>query len=145
MDAIQFILKEHAKVRHTLSKFKKTLSTSRKKQIFNSLCNDLIRHETMEEKVWYPHLKKSVQLRTVIKHLISEEKTAEKEIKKMNKIKESEEWDAKLQKFKKAVLHHAREEEKKLFPKVRATLDKKELSLLGKKLQAFKTKWKKTH
>lgn len=142
MDAIKFLLKEHQKVRRVLASIKKKPKGQKsKKTMFNNLCKDLIRHETMEETVWYPYLKKNLKLKTTISHLISEENMAEKEIKKINKIKEEDEWNKKFLKFSKAVLHHASEEEKYLFPKVKNALETKELNNLGKKMQVFKSKW----
>ncbi|HEX2549213.1 MAG TPA: hemerythrin domain-containing protein [Gammaproteobacteria bacterium] len=142
MDAIKFLLQEHKKVRRALTSInQKSKGQETKKRMFKNLCQDILRHETMEEKVWYPYLKKNLKLKKTINHLISEENVAEKEIKKIKKVKEDAEWNKKFLKFKKAVLHHAAEEEKKLFPKVKNALETKELTELGKKMQIFKKKW----
>jgi len=45
-------------------------------------------------------------------------------------------------KFKRDIDHHAKEEEKELFPKVRKLLTKKELNILGTKMKKFKAKLK---
>jgi hemerythrin superfamily protein len=142
MDAIQFILKEHKKVKRVLASIsQKSKRQITKKKMFNHLCQDLLRHETMEETVWYPYLKKNTKLKKTIQHLISEENHAEKEIKKIKKIDNDVEWNKKFLKFKIAVLHHAAEEEQQLFPKVKKALEKKELNALGKKMLTFKKKW----
>jgi hemerythrin superfamily protein len=108
--------------------------------MFDFLCKDLVRHEKMEQKIWYPYLKEYVQLNTKIKHLLKEEKTAAKAIKEFKKIKTSEKWETKFIAFKKDVFHHAKEEETKLFPSVKKKLESNELKMIGKKLNTFKNK-----
>ena len=97
----------------------------------------------MEQKIWYPHFKKSKKIKSEVKHLLSEEKHAEKEIKKFKIIKTEEEWNEKFSKFKKAVEQHADEEEHKLFPNVKVILNKDELQEIGKQMRKFKSKFKK--
>lgn len=139
MNAIDFLIKEHNKVRKTFAEISKGIHRDiTKKEMFNELCQELIRHETMEQEIWYPNLKKNEKLRDIIKHLISEEKTAAKTIKEFGKIKIQKEWEEKFLKFKKDVEHHANEEEDKLFPKVEKLLDAAELKRIGKELYEFK-------
>src|SRR5437899_742586 len=90
MDAIKFLLKEHNKIRKTFTKIKKKSREVTQKKIFDLLCKDLVRHEKMEQKIWYPYLKKHTHLKNKIKHLLKEEKTAAKAIKEFKKIKNSE-------------------------------------------------------
>ncbi len=144
MDAITFLHKEHVKIKNSLTVIsKKSRSYASKRKMFNTLCQYLIRHEAMEHKLWYPHFKNNKKLKPEVKHLLSEEKHAAKEIKKLKPIKVQGEWEKKFVKFKKAVIHHAKEEESDLFPNVRQCLDKAELQAIGKKMRQFKNKHKK--
>ena len=138
MNAISLLRKEHTKVRAIFSKISKKNHqyATRKKQLAN-LCQDLIRHEMMEHRVWYPAFKNNKKIKSEVRHLLSEEKHAEKAIKQFKKIKSKEEWEIKFSKFKKAVKHHAREEETKLFPNVKKILTKAELEKIGKKMRKF--------
>lgn len=148
MNAIIFLIKEHNKVRKLLKEIsKKTRRYNTKKSLFKILCNDLLRHESMEQKIWYPNFKKSKKIKSEVKHLLTEEKHAEKEIKKFKLIKTEEEWDQHFSKFKKAVEHHAYEEEHKLFPNVKEILNNEELDSIGLKMRQFKSKYnkKKSH
>jgi hemerythrin superfamily protein len=139
MDAITFLLKEHDKVRKTFAEINdESHRDETKKEMFNALCQDLIRHETMEQKVWYPHFKNNEKLDDTVKHLITEEKSAANTIKEFEKIKTEPEWEEKFLKFKKDVEHHASEEEHKLFPVVKKILDEVELEKIGKEMQEFK-------
>jgi len=139
MDAIKFLLKEHNKVRRIFKDInKKSRRDLTKRKIFKELCHDLIVHETMEQKKWYPTLKKNKDLKDTIKHLLSEEKKAAKTIKTFKNIKSPEEWNKKFFEFKNDVEHHASEEEEKLFPKVKKLFDEAELKKLGKEMYQFK-------
>jgi len=144
MNAITFLKKEHDKVRKLLKAItKKSHRYETKKKMFKTLCTDLLRHESMEQKVWYPNFKKSRKIKTEVKHLLSEEKHAEKVIRKFKVIKTEEEWDKLFSKFKKAVEHHAHEEEHKLFPNVKEILDEEELKVIGGEMRKFKNKYNK--
>lgn len=144
MNAIEFILKEHRKIRKSFAAITKPSRTiASQKKMFTVLSKFLASHEKMEETLWYPKLRKHTKLRSVIKLLISEEKAAGKVIKKMKTIKKDDElWEEKLLALKKAVAKHASDEEKKLFPKVKKLVEIDELKIIGKKLQAFRKKHK---
>jgi len=143
MDAITFILNEHKKIRKNFAAITKiNLSISAKKRRFVTLSKFLDTHEKMEEKIWYPALKKNSKLRVTIKLLIAEEKKAAQVIKKMKATKDNEIWNETLSKLKKAVSNHAKDEETKLFPKVEKLIEEEDLIALGKKLKAFRSKHK---
>ena len=143
MNAIDFLIKEHNKVRQVLADISDgSHRDTTKRKLFESLSHDLIRHETMEETVWYPRFKNDEKLDVRVKHLISEEKIAEKAIKKFDNIKTQQEWEKMFVKFKRDVEHHADEEEKKLFPNVRKILDENKLEEIGKQMREFKEKYK---
>jgi hemerythrin superfamily protein len=139
MNAIKFLLKEHDKVRRLLADISDVSHKYETKiKLFDDLCQDLVTHETMEQKVWYPRLKDNEKLYDTIKHLIAEEKTAAKEIKEFKKIDSEDKWQEKFVTFKKAVERHANEEEKKLFPQVEKYLTEDELDEIGMEMRKFK-------
>src|SRR5436853_6465785 len=107
MDAISYLRSEHRRFRQTLTAISKATQLSTKKTKFNAFCKDLLRHETMEEKVWYPVLKRRPQLKKIIAHLLSEEKSAAQAIKKFKKVNFDFMWKLRFYKFKHDVDHHA--------------------------------------
>jgi iron-sulfur cluster repair protein YtfE (RIC family) len=139
MNAISFLLKEHDHVRKTFAEIAdESHRLETKKNMFQSLGAELIRHETMEQKTWYPKLKENKELALIIQHLVSEEKSAAETIKELDKTKNDEEWAEIFFKLKEDVEHHAAEEESKLFPKVKSFLEEKELEEIGKEMREFK-------
>ena len=116
MNAIDFLLKEHNKVRDLLADLNDPSHREEtKRNLFETIRFELIRHEKMEQTIWYPKLKSNNKLFEEIKHLISEEKDASKLIEHLNKIQNSPEWEKELLKLQKNVEHHANEEENDLF------------------------------
>lgn len=140
MNAIDIILQDHDHIRHMFSEVNKKLDSNidECRAKFAQLKDFIIKHETMEQKVWYPELEKHDNLKPIIAHLKKEEKKAGMEIKKLDKIKDNKEWAAKVKKLEKAVEHHAHEEESKLLPKVKKDLDRQTLEEIGGKLKNFK-------
>ncbi len=143
MNAIQFLLKEHETVKKMLTEIaNKSHRDETKKKMFDTLSQDLIRHEKMEQEVWYPHFRDNKKIDDIVKHLITEEKSAANTIKELDKIKDQESWEEKFSKFKKDVEHHASEEENKLFPQVEKILTDAELEEIGKEMDEFKKEFK---
>ena len=142
MNAIDLLVAEHNKVRKTLSEMASpTKPIAEKKKTFQGLRYDLLRHEKMEQTVWYPHFKNSEKLDNTVKQLIKEEQEAHHEIQDLNKIEAEDEWNRQFVKFKNDVEHHAQEEETKLFPQVRAILSEQELTAIGAEMQKFEEEY----
>jgi hemerythrin superfamily protein len=139
MNAIDFLINEHEKVKINLAKISDTNHTEDARlKLFTDLCKDLLRHETMEHTVWYPHFKNNPKLSRTVKHLLKEENHAEKAIKSFPNIKNFNEWEAKFAKFKSDVEAHAKEEETLLFPEVKKLLSEEDLLKIGKAMANFK-------
>lgn len=142
MNAIDFLIKEHNRVRSTFVEINKNSHRDEtKRKMFDTLCDELIRHEEMEHKVWYPYFKNDKRLTDTVKHLLVEEKHAEKAIAQFDNLRNQQAWDEKYQKFQRDVEHHAREEEKDLFPQVQKILDEKTLEEIGKEMLQFKKQY----
>lgn len=117
----------------------------KQKKMFEALGNDLVRHEEMEHKVWYPHLRDDLQLNEEIKHLLKEENYAEREIERLSAIKSEAVWEEHFAKFKKEVEHHAKEEEMQLFPEVKKLLSRGALEQIGTEMYHFKQDYHRHH
>lgn len=140
--AIEIILQDHKKIEQLISELEKNLNSDIKqsKIKFNELKLFLENHEKMEQKVWYVELEKNADLKAIIDELKKEEDTASNELKQIDSLPNDNEWTAKVKKIIKDVKQHANNEETKLFPKVKQTLDKSTLDDLGNKLESYKNK-----
>ncbi len=144
MNAIDFLIKEHTLVRQALKEINDpSHHEETKMKLFDSLCHDLIRHETMEHQVWYPHFKNDKRLSDTVRHLLTEEKGAEKAIHQLDHVKTATTWDEKFAQFKTDVEHHAREEETNLFPEVKQLLSEADLEKIGLEMYHFKQNYPK--
>jgi iron-sulfur cluster repair protein YtfE (RIC family) len=137
MNAITFLRKEHEKIRQSLTEISHASQPDMMKKKFQALSQELMMHETMEQKIWYPRFKSHPNLDETIKHLILEEQHAEKKLKALEASKTDAEWKEKFTKLKQEIEHHAAEEEKKLFPHIEKILGKGELEEIGEEMQEF--------
>lgn len=136
---IEIILKDHQHIRQVIAELNKQTSSNidKSKEMFKSLKDFLVKHETMEQKLWYPELEKKENLKPIIAALIKEEEAAGALIKKVEDSKDAKEWESNFKTLAKAVEHHATEEETKLFPKVKQEVDKSTLNAIGAKLKEY--------
>lgn len=136
---IEIILRDHQHIRQTIAELNKQLSSNidKSKEMFKNLKDFLVKHETMEQKLWYPELEKKENLKPIIAALIKEEEGAGALIKKVENSKDAKEWESNFKTLAKAVEHHATEEETKLFPKVKQEVDKATLNAIGAKLKEY--------
>ncbi len=141
MNAINLLVSEHDKVRKILAAISVTDNFTAKRDMFKTLRHDLLRHEKMEQQVWYPHFKNLPGLDGTVKHLIKEEKEAHHEIIDLNHFENEKDWDEKFKKFKSDVEHHASEEESLLFPQINKLLSSDELEKIGKEMAEFEREY----
>lgn len=141
MDPVNIILEDHARIRKMLTELETNLSSNiaESRKQFKVLEDFIVKHETMEQKAFYPELEKNTAFKKIIVVLKQEEDNAGKTIKVINGIKDDQAWAKKVQQFKQAVEKHAEDEENKLLPEVRKTLSAGELNDLGKKLKDYRT------
>jgi len=141
INAINFLLKEHKKVKKLFAEISADSQNEvSRKEKFGRLRQDLITHETMEQKIWYPNLESNARLNKIIVPLISEEKNAEEAIHDVDNAKTEKEWTQKFNQLKQDVIQHAHEEETKLFPEVKKLINGVELERIGQEMQNFKEK-----
>lgn len=139
MNAIDFLIQEHNQVRDTLTQISKASHPNEtREELFQSLCHNLIRHEAMEHAIWYPCFKNNAQLDPAVRHLLSEEKHAEKAIERLQHIQQPDEWEKKFFQLKEDVEKHAQEEEQQFFPEVKKLLSNDELEQIGLDMFHFK-------
>lgn len=128
MDLIDALLEDHATVKRLFSRIA-TASGEEKAELFNTLREDLVRHEVAEEEIVRPLTRSSLaDGESIASNRIAEESEAEETLKKMEKSEVgSPEWEELLATLQAAVLAHAEKEESIEFPGLRSGVDADQL------------------
>ena len=131
MNAIKMLKQQHRAVEKLFKQFEAAKSEGPKQKAFQQIADDLAVHATIEEKHFYPAVKKQqteeILLESVEEHL--EMKRAIADLLQMDAGEE--EFDAKMTVLREDVEHHVEEEETELFPKVEKLFDEDALEALG--------------
>jgi hemerythrin superfamily protein len=103
--------------------------------LFTELADKLAAHATVEEKVFYPAVM-AKQTEEQLRESVEEHLSIKRVLADLIAIRPDDEaFDAKLSVLKEQVSHHAhKEEEAKLFPKIRAMFDRDERAALGNEI-----------
>lgn len=140
MDAIKLLIDQH---RQLESQMKTALETQQPKARAASLTrvgDELTKHLTSEEEVFYPAVKakrtEDILLESLEEHLSLKRLLADL----LALDPAAETWEAKFKVLTEQSEHHHKEEEEHLFPKVRKALDADELNALGQQILALQQK-----
>lgn len=140
MDAIDFLLTDHAQFRKLLARLDKTSEEAVKTRatIFHALKAELIAHETIEEEILYPALQQFAQAEKIVKHSYEEHHVADLLLDELTKLAfDDPGWEAKAHVLKESLEHHLKDEEEEMFPKAR-TLLADQLDDLGEDMEERK-------
>lgn len=123
VDALDLLKAQHQNVEKLFSEIE-SATGSRKRDLFNELADMLAVHATIEEKIFYPNVKRpsteDLLRESAEEHLGMKRTLADL----LDTDVDHDTFDAKINVLKEQVVHHAKkEEEAKLFPLVRAELD----------------------
>lgn len=140
-DAIAFLVADHKKVKALFEEFEGLSDRSKasKKKIADQICNELNVHTEIEEKIFYPAIRKPLNDDDLLDEAVVEHASAKDLIIQIQEMDPGDDlYDAKVQVLAEQVEHHIEEEEKDMFPKLRKTsLD---LVALGEEMKSFKSK-----
>ena len=136
INALDLLTEQHAEVDDLFAQLEG--DGDDREAAFVELADKLAAHATIEEKIFYPRvmsektsdmLHESVEEHLAIKRVLADLLTMDLD---------DDEFDAKLSVLKEEVSHHAHEEEEdKLFPMLRKSMDADELAGLGNELLAM--------
>ena len=144
MDALLLLTGDHNRVRGLFKLFKaahEAKDVRREQELAEKIIRDLTVHTEIEETVFYPSVRdagdeklkervvEGLEEHAVVKNLIEEVQAG---------TPGEEHWDAKMSVMIENVEHHAEEEEKEMWPKVRSAFDTAALEALAEKLEAKK-------
>lgn len=144
-DAITLLKEDHKKVSGLFREFEKA-TEARKLKIAEQICEELTIHATIEEEIFYPEARQCLDTDKG-EDLLDEAEVEHEGIKGLvEKIKASGGndplFEANVTVLKEYVVHHVKEEETEMFPKLRKTrfdarevgarLDERKKELMGK-------------
>jgi len=138
MNLIEMLLADHEEAKALMAKVEKSQGDARQ-EAFRSLVYELARHETAEEEVVYPALRRLDGGNAIADARIKEEEKANKVLAELEKLDmSSSEWSTKFSAFHRDVLSHAEAEESQVFPRLREAEDGDKLEKMGKILEMAK-------
>jgi len=121
MDAVNFLKSHHRELEAQFEELKEAKVINRK--TFNQMADALAAHITVEEEIFYPAVKakrtEDILLESLEEHLSLKRVLADL----VGLRADAEKFSAKLHVLAEQAIHHHKEEEEHLFPKVRKLLD----------------------
>jgi hemerythrin superfamily protein len=139
LDAVALLKNDHRMVEGLFKKFEATRDSRAKGRIRDDLVKELSIHASIEEELLYPAADKRAKQKGLVLESLEEHhlvKVLLAEIDGMNP--EDDRFEAKVHVLMENVMHHAKEEEKELLPKVRQVLSRSELIELGEQMEQAK-------
>lgn len=144
MDAIQLLEDDHKKVEELFKQVEATDSVAKHKQLFKKIKLELDIHTHIEEKIFYPRIRKEEEVKDITLEGIEEHHQAKMFLREIPALADgSEKFDPKLKVLIEDIRHHVKEEEREMFPKVRDLLSGEELMQLAADMEAEKKQVKK--
>lgn len=132
-NAITMLTEDHANVRKMFKQFEKMKEegdVAEKSALVTQICTELKLHTQLEEECFYPAAREVLEEQDLLDEAEVEHASAKDLITQLEAMRPGDElYDAKVTVLGEYVEHHAKEEEKEMFPKIRkAKLDLEELA-----------------
>ncbi|CUI08726.1 hemerythrin domain-containing protein [Massilia sp. P8910] len=138
-DAVDILIIEHEEVTALFEQFRGLSARSKesKKRISEDICAALSVHALLEQDIFYPAAKTALKEADLIAEAIVEHASARELIERIRKMEpENELFDATVKVLWDQVTRHAREEEEKMFPRLRKS--KLDLVALGARMLEYR-------
>jgi hypothetical protein len=141
IDGITLLETDHRRLEDLLKRGVETSARAVKdrKALLDTIAAELTIHETMEERVLYPALKKFPEARDIVLEGVQEHHVADLIMKELYDTPVSDEqWGAKFKVFKENIEHHIEEEEGPMFRTARGVMTREQLVDLGEQMARIK-------
>lgn len=141
-DALTLLKSDHRTVEELFRQFEKGRTGGRtKQQIVHELIKELSVHAAIEEKVFYPAVREQAKQKgeDLVLESLEEHHLVKVMLEELETMSpEDERYEAKVHVLMENVTHHAKEEEKEMFPQARKVMSAEELRDLGRDLEEAK-------
>jgi len=141
MDAVDFLTKEHEEAKALFERIEASADPAEKERLLAEVMAALRAHTKIEEEVLYPVIREQMKGGSkMFEEAMQEHQEAKKAMKELESLSPTEkDWQDHFEILMHGVLHHAKEEEAEMFPKMRETFSQERLDELGEKLEADET------
>lgn len=146
INAISLLKADHKKVKGLLEELESTTErgAAKRKKLLGKIETELKIHTSIEETIFYPAFREAVRKkedREMYFEALEEHHVVKLVLPEIaGTDPASEEFGAKAKVLKELVTHHAKEEERDMFPEAKKVLSEEELQELGARMQASKDK-----
>jgi hemerythrin superfamily protein len=140
-DAVALLIDDHKKVRKLFKDFEKVKdgdgSSKEKSAIVQEICFELAVHTTVEEEIFYPAVRESIDDDDLMDEADVEHAGAKSLITELEAMKPSDDhYDAKVTVLGEYIDHHVKEEHEEMFPKAKKS--KVDMAQLGERIMRRK-------
>jgi hemerythrin superfamily protein len=136
---------DHKEVKSIFTQLKDSSQPSKRKELLEKLHEEIMPHMASEEKVLYPALKKSAEIREDALEALEEHHAAQLILKELIKMSpDDERFKAKVTVLMEMVDHHVEEEEDVIFKDVKKQFSSEEAGQLLESFNKEKEKARKT-
>ncbi len=138
MKATELLKQQHGEVSRLFKAIEKTDDPAEKKSYFLELASNLVAHDGIERKIFYPACEEAMGMDDLLGEALVEHGVVEFSLYQASQALGKDDFEYKCKVLKELVEHHVEEEEKEFFPKVEKALGKDKLESLGEDLdEAF--------
>jgi len=140
IDAISLLTDDHKAVKKLFREFEEANERS-KGRLAEQIREELEIHTQIEEEIFYPETRSAAE--EMIAEAIEEHHVVDALLMEIEELEPGAlEFDAKMKVLIENVEHHAEEEEKELFPKVKKAMGEEAMRDMGQRMSRLKTELK---
>jgi iron-sulfur cluster repair protein YtfE (RIC family) len=143
MDPFQILSKDHRAVEQIFEQIEKidNRETDHREQIFHKLRQELELHTQIEEKIFYPELKRHDGTKKLVAEALEEHAEVKQMLQEIGTLSaEDDQWSEMINELKMAVQQHVHEEEGQIFPAARQELGQGRIDEVGRQIDEMKQK-----
>jgi hemerythrin superfamily protein len=140
IDGVQVLINDHRTVEDLFSQYEKASDPGEQTRIVHQVIHELAVHGEIEELLFYPRLRTALgDGNALADEAIHEHVEIKQTLNALDKMKAGDDgFDTLMKELMAEVRHHVEEEERDIFPAIRAAMPAKQLEQLGRSLQGAK-------
>jgi len=143
MNALELMKQDHRKVTALFHEIDATDDTTRHKELFKEIKDEVETFANLEETLFYPTLGRHEGLQEIVREAYEEHRQMRILIRDIERLIEANQhFDRKLHMLGDNLEHHFEEEENVMFTRAKRIFDNEELDLLGEDLEIAKERFR---